>query len=124
MVEQDFYSVPDGGTLRLLANGLEIVRRRKQHEWHPAILNLSHEKRAQRTDKVWGSKFNAEWTLPVLVAWMEKVIGEEGWTLRPGEAVQTDRLLNQPVGLAGGHSTCRIRVVCDGRYVHAYPIQE
>jgi hypothetical protein len=123
MGEADLYSIRDGETLRVLGNGLEIVRRQK-HEWTSSLQKLPPDKLAKRTGKVWGSKFFANWTLPMLVAWIETVVEEEGWALQPGGGTETERLLNQHVGLAAGVSTRRIKVVCDGRYVHAYPIPE
>jgi hypothetical protein len=121
--ETDLYSIPDGGTLRKLENGLEIVRRRK-HEWLPTLDGMQADKLAERTGKTWGSKFYCDWTLPALVEWIKGIITEEGWTLRPGQSSQTDRVFNHDIGLAAGKPTPKIRVVCDGRYVHAYPIAE
>jgi hypothetical protein len=123
MAEPDPYSVPDGGTLRVLDNGLEIVRRQKL-EWRASLEKLPPDKLARRTGKVWGSKFYPEWTLPILIDWIVSVIVEEQWRLQPGEPREADRRLDRPVGLAGGGATHRIRVVSDGRYVHAYPIEE
>jgi hypothetical protein len=123
MGERELNSVRDGETLRTLANGLEIVRRQK-HEWRPDLAKLPRDKLIKRTGKVWGSKFYPLWTLPILVDWMQAVVVEEGWILRPGHPSDTDRLLAEEIGLAAGIPTRRIRVVCDGRYVHAYPISE
>jgi hypothetical protein len=123
MGEIDLYSIRDGETLRRLDNGLEIVRREK-HEWKASLENLQPEKLVTRTGKVWGSKFHADWTLPALVTWIEAVLVEEGWTLQPGQPSEADRLLDRNIGLVAGVPTRRIKVVCDGRYVHAYPIVE
>src|SRR3954454_22739221 len=123
MGEADLYSIRDGETLRVLGSGLEIVRREK-HEWKASLERLSPEKLAKRTGKVWGSKFYPAWTPPVLVASIETTVGEEGWVLQPGRPTETDRQLDREIGLVAGKATRRIRVVCDGRYVHAYPIAE
>jgi hypothetical protein len=123
MSEIDLYSIPDGGSLRKLDQSLEIVRRQK-HEWNPALNAMRQDKLIERTGKKWGSKFYAEWTLPTLVAWIAEVIAEEGWSLRPGQPSEVDRILDRNVGLAAGMATATIRVVCDGRYVHAYPVAE
>src|SRR3954452_4619013 len=121
MGEADLYSIRDGETLRVLEGGLEIIRREK-HEWKPSLERPPWEKLAKRTGKVWGSKFYPAWTLPVLVEWIATVVAEEGWLLQPGQPTEADRLLNHDIGLVSGKPTRKIRVLCDGRYVHAYPI--
>lgn len=123
MSDPDLYSVRDGGTLRKLDTGLEIVRRQK-HEWQSSLDGLPRNKLVERTGKIWGSKFYSEWTLPVLAAWIAGVVQEEGWTLRPGQPIEVDRLVNRNIGLVASEPTPRIRVVCDGRYIHAYPVAE
>jgi hypothetical protein len=123
MGEADLYAIPDGDTLRTLDSGLEIVRREK-HEWRPSLAKLPLEKLIKRTGKVWGSKFYVEWTLPALADWIEKVVVEEAWLLQPGHPSEADRLLDRNIGLVAGIPTRRMKVVCDGRYVHAYPIVE
>jgi hypothetical protein len=123
MGDRDLYSIRDGETLHTLDCGLEIVRREK-HEWRPSLDNLPPEKLLTRTGKVWGSKFYPHWTLSALANWIEMIVVEEAWTLNPGHASETDRLLDRNIGLVAGTPTRKIRVVCDGRYVHAYPIVE
>ena len=123
MAEVNPYLIRDSETLRLLGNGLEIIRREK-HEWKSSLAGLTAEQLIRRTGKVWGSKFYPDWTLPVLVSWIENVIAAEGWTLQPGIPSATDRELDRTVGLVAGSPTHMIRVVSDGRYVHAYPIAE
>jgi hypothetical protein len=123
MGDADLYLIRDGETLRTLKSGLEIVRREK-HEWRPLLDKLPPEKLVKRTGKVWGSKFYADWTLPALTNWIESVVLEETWILQPGHAFETDRFLNRNIGLVAGVPTRKIKVVCDGRYVHAYPIVE
>ena len=115
--------VPDGEPIRQLPGGLEIVRREK-HDWKDGLDQLPPDRLAKFTGKVWGSKFYPGWSYPALVKWIEAVVTEAGWTLQPGDPVQGDWDLPNPVGIVSGRLTRRIRVVSDGRYVHAYPISE
>jgi hypothetical protein len=123
MSQADLHLVPDGETLRKLASGLEIVRRKK-HEWRDSLDNLIPRKLEIQTNKIFGSKFSRDWKLPTLVDWIESVVVQEGWNLNPGTAMAAERQLERTIGLADGKPTHRIKVVCDGRYVHAYPIKE
>jgi hypothetical protein len=123
MADVDLYAIPDGETLRVLPTGLEIIRREK-HEWKRSLENLSPEQLTTKTSKRWGSKFYPDWTLPVIVNWIESTVLAEGWPLRPGVRSETERVLDRDIGLVAGKATRRIKIVCDGRYVHAYPIQE
>jgi hypothetical protein len=121
MAAADLYAVRDGETLQKLDKGLEIVRRKK-HEWMPSLETLPQDTLIRRTGKVWGSKFYRDWTLPALVTFIRTAI-DEGWTLQPGQASETDRLFDYNIGLVAGIAT-KIKVICDGRYVHAYPAAE
>ncbi|HEX4125312.1 MAG TPA: hypothetical protein VHY37_11345 [Tepidisphaeraceae bacterium] len=104
MTEADLYQISDGGTLRTLDGGLEIIRREK-HEWKPSLDRMAPQKLAKRTGKIWGSKFYSAWTLPVLVNWIESVVAAEGWQLHPGHASDTERLLDREIGLVAGVSS-------------------
>lgn len=123
MAEDDLYRIRDGETLRVLDCGIEIVRRDK-HEWKPSLDKLPSAKLIKRTGKGWGSKFYPTVTLNIVVSWIEGVVVQEGWTLQPGTPTEADRMLDRDIGLVAGIATRKIRVVCDGRYAHAYPIME
>ncbi len=123
MADTNFHAIADGGTLRVLDCGLEIVRREK-HEWRAELEKLSRGTLAVRTGKIWGSKFYPHWPRTILVTWIARVVKEEAWELKPGTSMQAERVLDKPAGLVAGDITHRIRVVCDGRYIHAYPVSE
>ena len=62
MAEIDYRTVPDGGVLRRLGSGLQIIRRVK-HEWYKGLDALKGEALRRETDKIRGSKFLSDWTL-------------------------------------------------------------
>src|SRR5258708_5456404 len=121
MATIDLNRVADGGVLKTLANGLQIIRRKK-HEWSPALEKLDPKKLKLRTGKVWGSKFLDVWTLEVLVQRIETAVTTAGWTLAAQNPSPLDVVDTHQIGLVNGLRVRTMRIVCDGRYVHAYPI--
>jgi len=121
MSEEDITRIPDGGVLRTLPSGLQIVRRRK-HEWFPALATFDPMRLKDRTGKKWGSKFLPAWTLIVLTDWIAMRVTETNWTTDIQEPEPLDTSFGEPIGLANGVGVHTIRIVCDGRYIHAYPI--
>ena len=113
---------PDGQILVELPSGLAIIRRRK-HE--PIDFDaLSSQELLWRTNKVNGSKFLPSWDLDSCVGWLQERLDELGWHRPPGCAAKADFALNQPVGYANGQQVNTIRIVSDGHYVHAYPVED
>ena len=123
MSEQDLNRVADGGTLRTLASGLEIIRREK-HEWSANLDKLPPKKLAERSGKVWGSKFLAFWTLEALVNRIETAVTVVGWTTAAQDPNPIDIEDEREIGLVSGRKVHTMRIVCDGRYIHAYPIED
>jgi len=117
------HAVPDGEPLRVLDNGLVIIRRRK-HEPTPDLLDLPPDQLRRRTDKRWGSKFSPDWhwPLPELVDWIEHQLIDHADHFTPGQRQQIDLVETQAIGFVAGRPTRTIRIVSDGRYVHAYPV--
>lgn len=123
MAEGELNRVPDGEALRVLGNGLTILRRRK-HEYSPQLDDASPERVRELTGKVWGSKFTRDWPLDSLVSWIEERIGQAGWELQPGHRQTMEVRLDGVVGLVAGDPVHTIRIVSDGSYVHAYPVRD
>jgi hypothetical protein len=117
-LEVAFRKISDGGTLKTVEGGLQIIRRKK-HE--PINLEgLSREQRIRRTSKIYGSKFASAWNLVKYVEHIELRVKELKWTAATGAA--SDRLhLAEPVGISNGVQVHTIRMISDGRFVHAYP---
>jgi hypothetical protein len=116
-------NVPEGGVLKVLATGLRIVRRRK-HEWNPGLLKLDPKKLALRTGKEWGTKFLSFWTLDVLVNRIEVEVARARWTKDSQIPNPLDVVDASEIGLANGKRAHTMRIVCDGRHIHAYPIED
>lgn len=116
---EDLSGVPDGGPLRRLGSGLEVLRRVKHEAVH--VENLSRSALQRLTNKVQGSKFLESWPLPRVLGQTTMIVQEEGWVLEPGIRRQVRRHLDEPVGIVNGEVVSTICVVSDGRYVHAYP---
>lgn len=115
-----FRGVSEGSHLKVLANGL-IVIRRKKHE--PIDLEgLPIEKIVARTSKVSGSKFASHRDLASYVNWIEARTLELGWTWQTG-AAPVDTPFEEAVGISRGKKVYTIRLVKDGRYLHAYPME-
>ncbi|MGD0770216.1 MAG: hypothetical protein ABSB42_18695 [Tepidisphaeraceae bacterium] len=113
-------SVLDGLPLKVLAGGLVIVRRKK-HE--PIDLaGLTAEKIVERTSKRSGSKFTARWDLMRYANWIEARTGELHWTAKTGP-VAMDTPFDEVVGISRGKEVYTIRLVSDGRHLHAYPVE-
>lgn len=53
---------------------------------------------------------------------MEAEIDAGTW--KPGRPESNDVRLEDPVGLVSGETTIAIRIMSDGRYVHAFPVVE
>ena len=123
MAELPLGRMPDGHRLRVLPGGLTIVRYVK-HEWTPSLDEALPRRLVRATDKINGSKFLPAWTLDRVVDWMADQIQRAGWTLQPGARYKMDVRLMEPVGLAAGRLVHTIRIVSDGRYAHAYPVQD
>ena len=122
MTRKDLAGIPDGGTLQVLKSGLEVVRRTK-HE--PVdFAKLSRAELERRTDKRDGSKFLADWNLDRLVDWIENAAGELGWVAQPFEPDKHDFRFEVPVGYFRGKKVHTIRIVKDGRCIHAYPVED
>ncbi len=118
MTRDDLAGISDGGTLRRLPSGLEIVRRRK-HE--PIDLDgLPRSERVRLTGKRFGSKFVGAWSLGRLTDWIAQEVEAQGWSA--GLPQQVDVHFNEAVGVVGGEFTSTIRIMSDGRYVHAFPV--
>jgi hypothetical protein len=118
MARDDLGGIPDGGTLRRLASGLEIVRRRK-HE--PIDLDsIAQRERERLTDKRFGSKFLADWNLVQLTDWITEEVESRGWAM--GASQLADVHFDDPVGVVSGEPGLTIRIISDGRYVHAFPV--
>lgn len=79
MAREDLTASPDGATLRHLASGLEIVRRRKHEPID--VANLSRAELEKLTDKRFGSKFAADWSLEQLVDWTAHQVDMHRWTV-------------------------------------------
>jgi len=121
MTRDDLTAVPDGGTLRELEGGLQVIRRRK-HE-PIAWSGLTAEQWRIRTGRVHGSKFNDQWPLTRLADWIEAEVRGAGWRRLPGESRQLVRTFSTPVGYSDGRPVYNIKIVNpDGMYVHAYPV--
>ena len=115
--------IPDAGDLRQLESGLVIVRRMK-HEWRTDLGHMTPERLRIHTGKVKGSKFLAAWSLDLLVEWIADQIDAAGWQRQDSSFLPLDISVDEPVGLVEGRKVYTIRIVGDGRHVHAYPIED
>ena len=120
MAGDDPYSKRDGETIRELPSGLEIVRRRK----HEAIklAGLSAESLRRLTNKTFGSKFIASWNVERVVAFVAERVLAEGWSSETGQ-ISLVVEMNETVGYVNGRTVTAIKIVSDGRYIHAYPVE-
>lgn len=119
--EQRYRRIQEPGPLEILPNGLEIIRRRK-HE--PIEFDgLSRQQMKFLTDKVHGSKFAGNWLLVDYVDWVAHAIGVLGWTPATGPA-DHGFAEGRIVGICKGEPVHTIRIVSDGRNVHAYPAED
>ncbi len=73
---------------------------------------------------MWGSKFLEFWTLEALVDRIESEVIVAGWTAAAQNPNPLDVVDRREIGLARGHKVHTIRIVCDGRHIHAYPIED
>ncbi|MBA3273501.1 MAG: hypothetical protein H0T11_06465 [Chthoniobacterales bacterium] len=122
MAESDYRTVPNGGVLATLNNGLVIVRRWK-HEWTPMVETLAGEVFTRYTDRKSGSKFNRQWTLSRYVDWLQDQVEALDWTDQSSPQDHTVEM-NQPVGYSKGEPVTKIRIELSSRSVHAYPVKE
>ncbi len=123
MVRDDLAGTPDAGTLRVTAGGLSIMRRRK-HEHGAQLGPVSRAKAARRTGKVVGSKFNEHWPLVRIVNFIEDQVGALGWHYPPNLKQSVELRQAQAVGVSDGEIVHTVRIVREGRYVHAYPVED
>lgn len=118
MSTTDLYAVPDGQTLVILANGIEIVRRRK-HE--PINLeDLDQQQLISRTAKKSGSKFLPGTRLEQIVSYTATILTENNAALSTSGTYT--RTFAHQVGVANGVRVRTIAVLFDGRYAHAFPV--
>ena len=122
MAEAELRSIADGGTLRTLPSGLQIIRRRK-HEGSESIEALSGENLRRQTDRIRGSKFLSSWTLAGHVDWIEEQLILLGWDRDTGQAAQTVEL-DEGVGYSNGKRTRKIRIELSSGCIHAYPVED
>jgi hypothetical protein len=123
MARSNSLFISDGCVLLTADSGLEIIRRRK-HEWFAALATLPPDKLMKMTNKVWGSKFLEAWSSRKTAEWVAGQITEAGWTRQRQEPHPLDITMPEVIGLADGERVRTIRIVSDGRYVHAYPIKD
>lgn len=121
MPENSPYSKRDGETIRVLPSGLEIVRRRKHEPIDLASLPV--EDLTRLTGKAFGSKFAASWNVERVVELIVERVATEGWSTETGRATAVVHM-KETVGHSNGKAVTAIRIVSDGRYVHAYPVEE
>ncbi|HLX62688.1 MAG TPA: hypothetical protein VKX17_15525 [Planctomycetota bacterium] len=121
MAKSSGSSKRDGDTLRKLPSGLEIVRRKK----HEPIdfLSLDAADRKKLTGKIFGSKFASTWDLDRVTNFIAQHVASNGWDSGTGPA-SMDVLVSEIAGYANGKIVHAIRIVSDGRYVHAYPVED
>ena len=122
MAEHDYRSVPDGGVLKTLASGLQIIRRKK-HEWLAYLQHATPAELKRLTDKIRGSKFVASWTLNRYVEWIETQVTELGWDAQTSAEIHTVAF-DQTIGYSRGKPVDRIRIELSSRCLHAYPVEE
>ena len=85
---------------------------------------LSAKKLKERTGKVWGSKFLDFRTLEALVDRIETAAILAGWTKEEQHPNPLDMIESNEIGLVNGKKVRTIRFACDGRHIHAYPIED
>jgi hypothetical protein len=118
--EQRYRRVPDREPLEVLPGGLVLVRSMKREPI--SSKNLTRAKLLARTNKRRGSKFLPDWTLTRYVEWSRATIAKLGWTSQTGMASH-EIAFDSPIGISHGEYVSTIRLVSDGRYVHAYPVR-
>jgi hypothetical protein len=104
-----------------LPNGLAIVRWWR-HEPIKNITDLPRNELTRLTSKKRGSKFNESWGLERVVEFVAAKVPELAWRMYEDNAETI--VMNETVGWANGKEVHAIRIVSDGRYVHAYPVEE
>lgn len=117
-------SIPDGGVLHELPNGIRIVRRRK-HEPKPIEVNgLSGADLVRRTDRRAGSKFLPETSLSDIVKMTCEVLIENGAIV--GTNIGYNKTYEHPIGYSKGRPVKGLHVTRSnsGKLAHAYPIDE
>jgi hypothetical protein len=122
MAEADYRKIADGGELKRLVSGLQIIRRRK-HEWLASLQTASPEELRLQTNKIRGSKFLAAWTLTRYVEWIEAEVAAIEWDFATAAAEHTVRFA-ETVGYSKGKPVTRIRIVLSSRCIHAYPVED
>jgi hypothetical protein len=123
MAKADLNRVPDGGVLRTLENGLLIIRRKK-HEWSENLRSSARRSSRNGPARFGGSKFLDFRTLEALVDRIETAAILAGWTKEEQHPNPLDMIEPNEIGLVNGKKVRTIRFVCDGRHIHAYPIED
>ena len=120
--EGQLRSVPDGGPLHVLPNGIQIIRRKK-HE--PIDLEgLDRDELARRTGKLEGSKFLPGTSLGRIVEMTCEILLENGAQVGSNEAY--NRVHRDTIGISRGRRVrgLRVRRSGNGKVAHAYPEDE
>jgi hypothetical protein len=118
--EGQLRSVPEGGVLFTLPNGISILRRTKHEPINLAGLSPAQVK--LRTDKTNGSKFLRGTGLARIVEITREILEENG--VQPGHANgRYAKMCYSPVGISNGRRVKAVRVVtaCGSTQAHAYP---
>lgn len=115
-------SVGDAEILLKLDSGLVIVRRMK-HEWFDGLAGLNDTLFKQRTNKRWGSKFASSWPLERVILRVAEEVIAAGWTMENSVSGVLLVDVRETVGFSDGKPVRRLKIVCDSRIIHAYPVR-
>jgi len=107
--------------IRILASGLEIIRRRK-HEYKD-LSAFPPDDQARLTNKQNGSKFLASWNAERIADFIEEQVTALGWNRQTGRVTAIVKV-DAVVGTADGKPVGAIKITSNGRYLHAYPVKE
>lgn len=120
--ESQLRRVPDGGVLYTLANGIQILRRKKHEPIH--LEGLTEAEQRRRTSKREGSKFLPGTTLRDIVKMTCDILIENG--AEPGANTGYNKVYEHPIGISRGRAVTAVRVVRsnNGKIAHAYPEDE
>lgn len=113
--------VRDRDALEILENDLVIIRAKKHEPMD--FSGLPPRKIADITGKEFGSKFHPQWTLVRYVDWIRAEVERLRWTRVSGR-ITNDFRFSGPIGTSRGEEVSTIRLVSDGHYVHAYPVED
>ena len=120
--DPNLWSVPDGGVLRTLPNGIQILRMRKHEPIETE--GMTKEEVASRTDKLSGSKFLPGTSLERIVEITCEVL--EGNNALVGSNEGYAKIYGYPIGISRGKLVrgVRVRRSSLGRNAHAFPEDE